>query len=113
MASFTASKAAMGFRRVKDVPVRGTMTQQLTVTGVPDPGDAITLTKVGGATWLTVPATCAHAVAFNVTINRANLPKESIYRPVQRDEVLRVSHEGYDNLDIPITIVVDPGGPPG
>ncbi len=111
MATFTADPTLMGFVRIKDLPVRGTMTQSLTVTGSADPGDAITLTKVGGATWLTVPATCLHTIAFDVSINRANLPPEDIHRPVDRSETIRVSHAGYDDLDVVVTIKVKPGGP--
>lgn len=112
MATFTCAPVRFGFLRIKDMPVRGGDTVSAIVTGSADPGDAITLTKVGGATWLTVPATCLHTIAFNVSINRANLPPEDVHKPVRRTETLRVSHAGYDNLDIPVEVVVAPGGPP-
>lgn len=111
--TFTTSKARMGFVKIKDVPVRGSMTQALTITGVPDPSNPIILTKVGGASWLTVPETCAHGVAFDVAIDLTNLPSDAGFSPVQRSETLRASYGAYDDLDIPITIEVKPGGPPG
>lgn len=109
--TFTASPSLMGFVRIKDLPVRGTMTQELTVTGSVDPEEAITLTKVGGATWLTIPATCEDGEAFDVTINRDNLPTEDIRRLADRSETIRASLAGYDNLDTVVTIKVKPGGP--
>ncbi len=111
MATFTADPTLMGFVRIKDLPVRGTMTKELTITGSEVPGGAITLTKVGGASWLTVPATCTNAVAFDVTINRDNLPKESAYEPVDRSETIRASYAAFDDLDVVVTVKVKPGGP--
>ena len=112
MASFTSSADKLGFIRLKDVPERSSMTKQLTISGVPDPGAPITLTKVGGASWLTVPSTCTHGVAFNVAIDLSNLPPEDVFKPVRRSETLRASYSGYTSLDIPITVEVRPGGPP-
>jgi hypothetical protein len=112
--TFTASPALMGFVRIKDQPVRGTMTQELTITASAPPGGAITLAKVGSAAWLTLPtpAEATDGVAFDVTINRDELPKESAYEPVDRTETIRASYAGFDNLDVLVTIKVKPGGPP-
>lgn len=111
MATFTADPTLMGFVRIKDLPVRGTMTQSLTITGSADPGDDITLAKVGAAAWLTIPAVCTHAVPFDVSIDRDNLPPEDVHRPVDRSETIRASFGGYDDLDVVVTIKVKPGGP--
>jgi hypothetical protein len=77
----------------------------LTVSGNPDPGGAITLTKIGGATWLTVPATCSHGVAFDVTVDASNL------KPGRYSETIRASHAGYDDADLAVTLLVSPMGP--
>ncbi len=108
--TFTASPTLMGFVRIKDLPVRGTMTQELTFTGSAAPG-TITLSKVGGATWLTIPAEATDGVAFDVTINRDNLPSEFIRQLVRRSETIRASAGGFTNKDVVVTIVTKPGGP--
>jgi hypothetical protein len=78
---------------------------QLTVTGDPDPGDAITLAKVGGASWLTIPATCSHGVAFDASIDASDL------KPGRYSETIRASHAGYDDADCEVTLLVQAMGP--
>jgi hypothetical protein len=80
-------------------------TNQLTVNADPDPGDDITLTKVGGASWLTIPATCSHGVPFDVTVDASNL------KPGRYDETIRASHDGYDDGNAVVTLFVQPAGP--
>lgn len=80
-------------------------TDSLTVSGDPDPGDAITLAKVGSAAWLTIPATCSHGVAFDVTLDASDL------KPGRYSETIRASHAGYDDADCEVTLLVQPMGP--
>ncbi len=109
MATFTTSHDQMGFVRIKDLPVRGTRVQELTITFAG--GGAATLTKAGGASWLSIPATCTSGVAFDVTILPANLPKESIRQLVRRTETIEVTKATFTQLDIEVEVVVKPGGP--
>ena len=80
-------------------------TAELTVTGDPDPGDAITLAKVGGAAWLSVPATCSHGVPFGVTIDAADLAAGNYA------ETVRASHAGYPDADCMVTLAARPMAP--
>lgn len=109
MPVFTTSHDQMGFVRIKDQPVRGTRTQQLTIAG--GFADTAALAKIGGASWLSIPATCTNDTAFNVTILPANLPKESIRKLVRRTETIRVTKATFTTLDIVVEVVVKPGGP--
>ncbi len=112
MASFTCVPAQIGFVRIKDLPVRSVLTQSITVTGSEVPGGAITVTKVGGASWLSVPANVTDDTAFDMTIVPANLPMHDVYRPVKRSETVRFSYAAFDDLDVVVTVIVKPGGPP-
>ncbi len=111
MANFTADKTRMDFVHRKH-KFKLPETQTLTVTGVPDPEDSITLTKVGGATWLTIPATCEHTEAFNVSIAAAGMPSDASADVATRTETIRASYGGYDNLDIPVTMKIGSEGKP-
>jgi hypothetical protein len=76
----------------------------VTLSGTPAfEGDA-TLAKVGGASWLTVPATCQDSTPFDVTIDASDL-KAGDY-----SEIVRASKAGYDDADLPVVVAVRPMG---
>jgi hypothetical protein len=112
MATFTASPARLGFVRIKDVPVRNTMTKSVTITADPDPEDDIALAVAGESAWLTIPETCEHGVAFDVEIDLDELPAEDVHKLVKRTETIEASYDGYTTLEIPVEVQVKPGGPP-
>ena len=107
--TFTADPTELGFFRDPAVPPRSSLTKALTITGSVDPTDAIDITKVGAAAWLTVPATCLHGVAFDVTIDTTELPPETVHRPLGRSETLQISHAGYTTLEVIVSLERSPG----
>jgi hypothetical protein len=81
-----------------------TQTQQLTVGG----GYAgfADLAKLGGATWLTVPTPQQSGVAFNVTLDA------TLLKPGSYAETIRATKGGYTDADLPVSLLVQPEGPP-
>lgn len=111
MATFSGDKTRMDFIHRKHkfaVPD----TQTLTITGSEVPGGAITLTKVGSASWLTIPATATDATEFDVSIARAGLPSDAGADVATRTEIIRASYAGFDDLDIPVTLKIHSEGKP-
>ena len=101
----------ISFIRVIDMPVRDTMVQSVTISGWSGP-HLVTITKVGGAAWLSVPATCYRDVPFDVEVLLAGLPPEYVYKPIRYTETLLFERAGQDDLSVVVTIVTKPGGPP-
>jgi hypothetical protein len=66
--------------------------------------DNATLSKVGGATWLTLPATCTNDSAFDVDFDVADL------RIGTFTETVRAEKGGYDSVDVEVTVVLRPSG---
>ena len=85
--------------------VTGQHRQVATRTLVID-GANTTLAKVGGATWLTVPATSTDGVPFDVTIDASDLAAAGDF-----DETIRASAGGFDDADCVVTLAVRPEGP--
>ncbi len=80
-------------------------TVAVTVEGEPSVAGDITLAKVGGASWLTVPATCGDGTPFDVMIDGSELAAGDY------SETIRASAAGYDDEDCVVTLSVDPMGP--
>jgi len=76
-------------------------TRQLTVDGA----DA-TLAKVGGATWLTIPAGSTDGVAFDVQVDASALSAAGYFT-----ETIRASADGFDAADCVVSLKVLPEGP--
>lgn len=116
MPDFSSDKAALSFSFIHDLPERnkagGNTRRTLTITGNPDPGGPITATVVGGETWISIDGTVAHGVAANVRLLPENLPRRKHRQPLRRTATIRFSAATYDDLDVPVTIDVKPGGPP-
>lgn len=69
---------------------------------------AASLSKIGGASWLTIPATCTDGAPFNVTASAASL------KPGDYSEVIRATRSGFDSVDCVVRLSVRPAGlPPG
>jgi len=69
------------------------------------PPDA-TLSKVGSATWLTIPAGCKNGDPFDVTVDVTAL-KVGSYA-----ETILAQKAGYESADLPVSLLVQPEGPP-
>ena len=79
-------------------------TVSLTLTGVPAFEGNADLAKVGGASWLTIPATCTDGVAFDAVIDGAALRAGDVA------ETVRASADGFDDVDCPVTVAIRPAG---
>jgi hypothetical protein len=84
--------------------MRQTQTMRVSV-GVGFPGFC-DLSKVGGASWLSVATPQLSDVLFDVTVDVSTL-KVGVY-----SEVVRASKAGYDSADLPVSLVVQAEGPP-
>ena len=80
------------------------VTVSLTLSGTPAFGGTASLAKVGGAAWLTVPATCTDGTPFDVTIDGADLAAGDYA------ETIRASKAGYDDQDCAVTVAIRPMG---
>jgi hypothetical protein len=116
MSVFTANPTFLAFVRQKDwspavqagwpLVKRLTITAESAITG-------ITITKVGGATWLTVPSTCISAAGFDVEINTNYiLPRAGLAQPWDRSETLQFAYAGYTTLSLVVTFKDLMGFPP-
>lgn len=80
---------------------RQAATRQLTISGA----DA-TLVKVGGASWLAIPAESTDGVGFDVTVDASSLAAARDF-----SETIRASAGGWDDVDVVISLAVRPEGP--
>jgi len=86
------------------------LTKKLKVTSTPQiGGNEITCTKVGGAAWLSVPATFTHNDLENVALVEGQLPKRMSFKFNEGKETLRFSGAGFDPIDVEVTYQVKPG----
>ena len=76
-------------------------TLSLTISGA----DA-DLSKVGSASWLTIPATSVDGVPFNVEIDASAEAAAG-----NLSEVIRATSGGFDDLDVAVSVKVLPEGP--
>ena len=81
-----------------------TATRQLTAGG--GFGGVATLTKIGAAAWLTIPATCANGVAFDVEIDASALAAGNY------SEIVRCSKGGWTDVDCVLALAVRGEGMP-
>jgi multidrug efflux pump subunit AcrA (membrane-fusion protein) len=114
MAALTLAPAALDFvldtfgSAYTPLDVRGvapnvqTATKQLTARG--PFADTAALAKVGGAAWLTIPADCTNATAFDVSVDASALAVGTY------TETVRASKVGWDDADCLVTLIVRPEG---
>lgn len=112
MATFTATPTSINDVMYRTWPNTGKEIATLKFTGSVAPG-TITLTKVGGAAWLTIPATAVDDTEFSISLDRHKLPGgKATYRNVTLTETIRASSGAVDDKDVVVTIKVRPGGFP-
>ena len=66
--------------------------------------DNATLSKVGSASWMTLPATCTDATPFDVDIDVSDL------KPGTFTETIRAEKATWDSVDVEVTLAVRPSG---
>ncbi len=81
-----------------------TASESVTVTGDGSP-TGITLAKVGGAAWLTVPETCDSGTPFSVSIDASELA------PGSYSEAVQATKGGFDPASLSVALVVQPVAP--
>lgn len=110
--TLTASPASLSFTRIKDRPVHhDVLSKPMTVTSSTSATDiAITASD----SWIGTPVlgTCDHGVAFDISVDRDNLPAESGYQPVNRSGTITFTKAAHDDLVLNVSVQVLPGGPP-
>jgi len=103
-APLTPSPTSLTFYAIRDVTCRS-HTQQLTISD-----DDATLSKVGSAPWLTIPATSVNGEPFDVVVD----PRDIVPGyPRELTETIRATAAGFADTDIVVTVKLPPSGPAG
>lgn len=117
MASFSSSAPLISAVHVRDLPAGvqagiSSLVKSLTITGEPSPGGPITITVVGGSSWVQVPSSCNHNVPFNVQFLPAEFGRTDAWNPRTLTDTLRFTYSDYTPLDVPVEVELLMGGPP-